>query len=638
MFKFTTTLKSITHLFLAVLPCLSYGYTDPEPSTTETMTISYNKSIKSLDDSRTSDNIMVYPEQTVQAPNTVANIITQQAGVALNGQGGLFQSYNIRGFSRSRIKTEVDGIPIITDRRAGNAVSFIPSELISGVYIQKGPQSTLYGSDAMGGVISIATNAFNSSAVGITMQPQDNAQHIWARFNGESISASVIHRQADNGRSPSNEGTSSTELNTQYQQLAATLSAAFTWHDIDIFASSIISQGDDIGKSSSTFPQQRISSYPQDDHLLSQIEFSSPGQWKVKLYQHQQQWQTHIVRLDDNQATARSNITDYQSNTYGAYGSWLVDNTVLGLEWFGRHNIDISEREFSSGGELAWAKTVVDADEDTYAAYILHDWHVNKLTLATGARFDSINVSAQQQTKRDNFLSLSADISYTLSAQTFASIQIANAFRFPTVSELFFSGETPRGNTQGNMDLEPEQSLGLQISINHQLTPEFSTRFNAYHYDIDDYIERYTLDNIRYYRNSERVTIRGFELINDWRINPQWQTSLGLQWQQSRDINNNTVDDGLPKALKWALNWQHNAINIRQQLTVLLERSDVGPSESTQASELIWQITGDYQLSEDITLSMSILNITDNEYRASSDEDAAYQPERTINISGLWRF
>ena len=86
------------------------------------------------------------------------------------------------------------------------------------------------------------------------------------------------------------------------------------------------------------------------------------------------------------------------------------------------------------------------------------------------------------------------------------------------------------------------------------------------------------------------------------------------------------------------LNWQHNAINIRQQLTVLLERSDVGPSESTQASELIWQITGDYQLSEDITLSMSILNITDNEYRASSDEDAAYQPERTINISGLWRF
>ena len=130
-----------------------------------------------------------------------------------------------------------------------------------------------------------------------------NAQHIWARFNGESISASVIHRQADNGRSPSNEGTSSTELNTQYQQLVATLSAAFTWHDIDIFASSIISQGDDIGKSSSTFPQQRISSYPQDDHLLSQIEFSSLGQWKVKLYQHQQQWQTHIVRLDDNQAT-----------------------------------------------------------------------------------------------------------------------------------------------------------------------------------------------------------------------------------------------------------------------------------------------------------------------------------------------
>ena len=263
----------------------------------EVMTISHSKTIKSLDDVRTSDNVLIYPEQIVSAQHTVADLISQSAGVNLNGQGGLFQSYNIRGFSRARIKTEVDGIPIITDRRAGNSIAFIPAELISEVYIQKGPQSTLYGSDAMGGVVSISTQSHETSAISLALQPQDNAKHLSANFVGDTITASVITRTADNAKSAKNKQDNVTPLNSQYQQRAATLSSEFSWYDIDIFASAIVSQGNDIGKSSVTFPTERISNYPQDDHLLSQIEFSSAGQWKFKLYQHQQQWQTNICLL-----------------------------------------------------------------------------------------------------------------------------------------------------------------------------------------------------------------------------------------------------------------------------------------------------------------------------------------------------
>lgn len=623
---------------LSVLSCLSYATNQSEKSTTETITISYNKSIKPLDDSRTSDNVMIYPEQTVSAAHTVSDIISQSPGVTLNGQGGLFQSYNIRGFSRSRIKTEIDGIPIITDRRAGNSASFLPSELISGVYIQKGPQSTLYGSNAIGGVISISTQSLDPSALGITLQPQDNAQHLWARFNGDSINGSVIYRQAENAQSSSEGLTPSNELNTQYQQKSATLATEISWRDIDIFASAIISQGDNIGKSSSTFPNERISSYPQDDHLLSQIEFSSVGQWKIKLYQHQQQWQSNVLRLNDHQDVTRRNLTNYQSSSYGIYGTKLINDTVLGLEWFGRYNIDINESEFSASKQLAWQKNVVAADEDSYSAYVLHDWHINQVTIATGARYDKINLSQQQQTKDDHFLSLSANISYAISADSSLSMQLANAFRFPTVSELFFSGATPRGNTQGNSTLSAEQSIGIQLSLSHQLRPDFSSRFNAYHYNIADYIERYTLDDVRYYRNSQQVTIRGFELINHWAINQQWQTSLALQWQQARDANNNTVDDGMPKALKWSLNWQNNRFKLRQQLSYQFETSDIGPSEQAQNSEFIWHIMADYQLSDNAALSMSVLNLTDNSYQASRDEDAAFQPERTVNISGQWHF
>tara|TARA_R110000737_G_scaffold8048_6_gene23530 strand:+ start:12165 stop:14072 length:1908 start_codon:yes stop_codon:yes gene_type:complete len=624
--------------FLSTLSTAIYAIEQSEENSTETITIFYNKSIKSLDESRTSDDVMIYPEQVASAPHTVGDIIAQSTGVTLNGQGGLFQSYNIRGFSRARIKTEVDGIAIITDRRAGNSASFLPTELISSVTIQKGPQSTLYGSGAMGGIVSISTQTHDQSALGVILQPQDNAQHIWARFNGDTVNASIIHRQADHAKSASDDSTPGNELNSQYQQKTATISTEITWQNIDIFVSAIVSQGDDIGKSSGTYPNERISSYPQDDHLLSQIEFSSSRHWKLKLYQHQQQWQTNILRLDDQQEISRRNLTDYQSNTYGAYGAWLVNNTTIGVEWFGRHNIMIGESEFTASNTLAWKKSLVDADEDTYSAYALHDWTIDKLTIAAGARYDKIRLEQQQTTKSDNFLSLSTDFFYQISAHSSASMQIANAFRFPSVSELFFSGETPRGNTQGNSELAPEQSIGLQFSFNHHFSDDFSTTFNAYHYKIDDYIARYTLDNVRYYRNSLSVTINGFELINHWAINQQWQTNIGLQWQQARDVNNNTVDDGIPKALKWSLNWQNEQFTIRQQLTYQFKGSDMGPSEQAQAGEIIWQVTGDYQVNEHVTLTLSVLNLTDNRYKASSDEDAAFQPERTVNISGLWRF
>ena len=62
---------------------------------------------------------------------TIADQLISIPGVSLNGQGGQFQSYAIRGFSRGRIRTEIDGIPIITDRRAGNSASFISPDLIN---------------------------------------------------------------------------------------------------------------------------------------------------------------------------------------------------------------------------------------------------------------------------------------------------------------------------------------------------------------------------------------------------------------------------------------------------------------------------------------------------------------------------
>jgi len=182
----------------------------------ERIQIRHSRSAITLDKNLTSDNSYILASDYSRGQNTVADIIQQTAGISLNGQGGLFQSYNIRGFSRARIKTEVNGIPIISDRRAGNAISFLPAALINGVDIKKGPSSTLYGSDAIGGVVSISTINFNDALISLEFKPQEDAVQFLANLANDNLTATFLQRKANNSQSVKADINGSKVLNTQY--------------------------------------------------------------------------------------------------------------------------------------------------------------------------------------------------------------------------------------------------------------------------------------------------------------------------------------------------------------------------------------------------------------------------------------
>ena len=88
----------------------------------EKIQVTHARAAISVNDNLTADNAYIELNEYMTSQSSLADILNQSPGLSLTGQGGLFQSYNIRGFSRARIKTEVNGIPIITDRRAGNSL------------------------------------------------------------------------------------------------------------------------------------------------------------------------------------------------------------------------------------------------------------------------------------------------------------------------------------------------------------------------------------------------------------------------------------------------------------------------------------------------------------------------------------
>jgi len=93
---------------------------------------------------------------------TVAQLLNEQAGITINGalnNAGTVQTVFMRGAGSGRTLILIDGIPTSDPSMINNEFDLNLFSLndVERIEICKGAQSTLYGSDAIAGVINIIT-------------------------------------------------------------------------------------------------------------------------------------------------------------------------------------------------------------------------------------------------------------------------------------------------------------------------------------------------------------------------------------------------------------------------------------------------------------------------------------------------
>jgi vitamin B12 transporter len=99
-------------------------------------------------------------EKSIGKP--LGEVLSEQAGITVSGSlnsPGTNESVFIRGAGSGRALVLVDGVPVSDPTQTDNSfdINLIPVTQIERVEISKGAQSTLYGSDAIAGVINIIT-------------------------------------------------------------------------------------------------------------------------------------------------------------------------------------------------------------------------------------------------------------------------------------------------------------------------------------------------------------------------------------------------------------------------------------------------------------------------------------------------
>ena len=93
----------------------------------------------------------------------IADLVRFEPGVSVSGTGSRFglTGFSIRGIGGNRVLTIVDGIRVAEEFSFGPFLSarrnFVDVDSLSRAEIARGPISSLYGSDALGGVVAFRT-------------------------------------------------------------------------------------------------------------------------------------------------------------------------------------------------------------------------------------------------------------------------------------------------------------------------------------------------------------------------------------------------------------------------------------------------------------------------------------------------
>ena len=575
----------------------------------------------------------VSPQEAAAPPATVGELLIETPGVAENGQGGIFQTYSLRGVSRRRVLTLISGMPIVGERRAGVSASFIDPTLLGSADVVRGPASSYYGSGALGGVVQLFPRKFDALSATAGFGTQGDEKRLTVGGGDEVWSWGVAYRSVSDA-----EAADGSRLNSGFDQISSTLRSDWSAGGYDYQLSLLGSLGDDIGKANTDFPQ-RTTVYPEESHLLVSLRMRSASGWQFSAAVHPNRLETRVEEGDER-SMVRNRARDLSLSWQNERSAGGHSSVRYGIGYFGRRGVTAEESAFeiSTGDRLGPVQRTLDnGGEDELGLYGAWEWNRGRSVYFLGGR-----LSWQRQ---ENGGGNSAD---DTAASAFAGLVIpagkgfeivANAgsgLRFPSLSERFFSGTTGRGLVTGNPQLDPERSLNFDVGVRWYGQRLF---LSSYLFDntIDDYIERVEQQPGRLtFVNLTSGSIQGVELEGALQFDSRWSLSFGGHTIEGRSDAEDPLAD-IP-ADRFFLGGRF--VGKRLSGTLRTEKrfakNDPGSGEKAIPSVQLLSGTVTVPLSDRFRLSLSGRNLLDEEYFNAADRKVPLAPGRSLSVAVEW--
>ena len=465
-------------LLYAALAAPLFVYAE-EPAKLDPVVITATGTENKLSDSLASISVITRDQIERAQATDVAELLRFTAGVELGRSGGIGQqtSVFIRGANSAHTLVLIDGERINRLTAGGATFENISPEMIERIEIVKGPRATLYGSDAIGGVINIITRHAQKSggdfyARGGTHETIDGSLH--GAYVGDASHLSARAQHQETSGIPAVAGL--TQSNS-FRQNSFNLEGATQAGPVQLAARAWYSQAraQYFAFNPATFLTDLPASH--DLHNLSVAADAS-----MKLAEH---WQSTLTL-----AHAQDRIDERQSADY-------LHNDRPSLAW---HNVfapgDIQRISF--GAEAAVER--VDAissgapiyeRRQVYSAFAQDE-------LDAGAHHALAAISGQHNQAYGNRFNWNAEYGYDLFAATRVFATAGTAFHAPTAFDRY-------AGFGGSPNLRPETSTSYEVGARQKLGDAQSVELRLFRNDIKNLIEypppAFTATNIGRARN-----------------------------------------------------------------------------------------------------------------------------------------
>ena len=492
--------------FALILPVPSVAQVNALANRLDDVVVTATRSAQTLNNTLAQVAIITRDDILAEGNASLIEILQRHAGLEIRATGGAGQPAGvfIRGASSQQTLVLIDGLRVGSASAGSTAFENIPLDLIERIEIVKGSFSSLYGSDAIGGVIQIFTRAAT------------------ARRLTAYIGAGNASSTAANAGFSVREGNTSFTLDAGYNATrakSATNSAAgpFTYNaDRD--------------------PYRNTHGLIKLSHTLWQGETLSLAAWQSRGkadFDAGPGSASNRQTLSGYQLTSENNIaSDWQSRL--AIGK-THDDSVVTADFGGRikttqdqaswlHTFKTALGQVNAGIEWRREKlasdTTYDAQQRTTSS--LFAGYLEKL--GNGQLEFNLRRDEEEQFGRRNTGSAAYGIG--LLPEWLGYVRVGRAFRAPSFNDLYYPGFS-------NPTLKPERSDQAEAGLRFTAA---GTRFELAHFEnrIDDLIVFDTATFLP--QNLKRARIRGWEMNGNVEFSAlTLRAALTVQRPEDRD-------------------------------------------------------------------------------------------------------
>ncbi|MEQ4530008.1 MAG: catecholate siderophore receptor CirA [Mixta sp.] len=626
MFRLNGVMRAgiFTSVLAVTLPVNAAG-----EDASDTMVVTASANEINLQDAPASISVITSEEIKRKPVQNLRDVLREVPGVQLTNEGDNRKGVSLRGLDSSYTLILIDGKRVSSRnavfRHNDFDLNWIPVDAIERIEVVRGPMSSLYGSDALGGVVNIITRKVGKAWHG-TLSADTTIQEHRDRgdsYNGNFFTSGPLiddllgvkvygnlgKREKDdapaNGESARIEGYTTRNGN-----------AEFTLTPTD---------NQEIGLGYGFDRQDRDSDSLDKNRLERQnYSISHNGRWgfgntELRFYGDK------VDNYTSKTITSRNNSLD------GKLVLPLMDiNQLLtfGGEW--RHDKLSDAVNLKGSGNTSASQ---------YALFVEDEWRLlESLALTGGVRMDDHETYGDHWSPR-LYLVWNATDNVTVKGGW------ANAFKAPSLLQLSpdWQSNSCRGSCAvvGSPDLKPETSesfeLGLYWRGDEGLLDGVTGSITAFQNNVDDMISisrtsdktlapgysNYVGVNedgnpvFRYY-NVNKARITGLETELKVPLTDRWKLTLNYTYSDGRDLSNggNKPLRELPlHTANGTLDWTPvDDWNVYLQANYSGERRTLNNDGVTPGGYVLWNSGASWQATKAVKLRAGVQNLLDKDF------------------------